>query len=139
MGLAEILGGGVGKIFKDIVGTFKLDPETKAKIEAELENHRFEIAKLEMEYDAKVQEAASRNIVAEASSASWLARNSRPFFVFMGGILIIANYLLPLVTQWTQYPMQPIALDEWFYATYSFGFGGYTYSAIRYDQMRKGK
>lgn len=138
MGLSEILGGGLGKVFKDIVGTFKLDPETKAKLEAELENHRFEIAKLEMDYDARLTEAASRNIVAEASSDGWLAKNARPLFLFMGGIVIWSNYIAALVASLANLYYVPVPIPEEIYWLYGSGFLGYV-GARSWEKFNKFK
>jgi len=135
--LDTILGGGIGKIVKDVIGTFKLDPAVKAQIEAEVDARAHELAILDRQYETKLLEAqtkeaeiASANIRAEAAADSWMGKNSRPFFLFAGAVTIMANIWIPLISQLTARPIQPLELGEWFYGTFTLGFGGYTYSRM---------
>ena len=135
--LDSIIGGGVGKLVKDVIGSFRLDPAVKAQIEAEVDARGFELAKIDREFEAKLlaaqtreAEIASENIRAEAAADSWMSKNSRPFFLFAGAVTIMANIWIPLISHLTARPIQPLELGEWFYGTYTLGFGGYTYSRM---------
>lgn len=135
--VTTILGGGIGNLVKEVVGSFKLDPEVKAKIDAAVVEHAHELEVLDRQYEARLLEAqtkeseiASANIRAEAAADSWMSKNSRPFFLFAGAVTIMANIWIPLISQLTVRPIQPLELGEWFYGTFTLGFGGYTYSRM---------
>jgi len=51
--LSQLLTGGLGKLVKDVVGTFKLDPEKKAELEAILDANEHEIKMKEYELVVK--------------------------------------------------------------------------------------
>ena len=106
MGLLEtIIGGGVGKLVKDVVGTFKLTPEAKAEIDKQIEEHAFELAKLDREYETKLLdvqareiEAAGANIRAEAQSGDKYTSRARPTFLYIIETILACNYILfPLI------------------------------------------
>jgi hypothetical protein len=135
--LETILGGGVGRLVKEVVGSFKLDPAVKAQIDAEVDARAHELAKIDREFEARLLDAqtkeaeiASANIRAEAAADSWMSKNSRPFFLFSGAVTIMANIWIPLISHLTSRPIQPLELGEWFYGTFTLGFGGYTYSRM---------
>ena len=60
--LETIFGGGIGKLVKDVVGTFKLTPEAKAEIDKQIEDHAFELAKLDRAYEAKLLDTQAREV-----------------------------------------------------------------------------
>ena len=138
MGIQAIIGGSIGELFKKIVGSFKLDPETKAKVELALAENEFELRKIDAELASKLADYASQNIRAEASSDSWLAKNARPFFIFGGGLTILANIWIPLISKFTLYPIAPLELSEWFYSIYGAGFLGYAYTRMMEKNTKLG-
>lgn len=126
MGLIDtVLGGGVGKFVQEVVGTFKLSPEARLEVEREIASRAHELAKLDLEMEAKVAEIASSNIRAEAASDSWLAKNSRPLFIFIGSITIWVNVLIPMISQISGRALPIIEIPEAAYWLYGSGFLGY--------------
>jgi hypothetical protein len=65
IGIGDIVGGGFGKLFKDIVGSFKLDPTEKAKIEAEIDQRAWELKAREQEANLKIAEEISKQVTAQ--------------------------------------------------------------------------
>ena len=102
MGLLEtIVGGGVGQLVKTVFGTFKLSPEAKAEIDKQLEDHKFELEKLDRQYESKLLdaqtkeiEAAGANISAEAQSGDKFTSRARPTFLYICYVILINNYML---------------------------------------------
>lgn len=106
MGLLDsIFGGGIGKLFKDVVGSFKLSPEAKLELDRELASHEFELAKLDREYETKLLdaqsreiEAASANIRAEAANGDHYTSRARPTFLYVCNVILAWNYIVsPLI------------------------------------------
>ena len=64
--LETILGGSVGKIVKDVVGAFKLDPTKKAEFQAAIDENAAVLAQKELELQGKIQDA----IAVEVASAA---------------------------------------------------------------------
>lgn len=131
--LETIFGGGVGKLIKDVVGTFKLSPEAKIEFEREMLVREHELALKDKELEAKLLdaqtrevEAASKTIQIEAQSQSWLPRNVRPLLLLIWGVTITANVLIPLIARFWRPEIQPLSLDEWMYVMTGIGYTGYT-------------
>ena len=103
--LDQLFSGGIGQAFKDIVGTFKLSPEDKAKFQAAIDENQKEIQLAQIALEAKAQdtvarevEAASSNIRAEAASGDKYTSRARPSFLYVMLGILSANYVLfPLV------------------------------------------
>src|SRR6266852_6180494 len=98
--LDQILGGGIGQIFKDVVGTFKLSPEDKAKFQAAIDANQKEIQLAQIALESKAQdtlaretEAASSNIRAEAASGDKYTSRARPSFIYVMLGIMAANYV----------------------------------------------
>ena len=99
--IGDILGGGLGKLVKDVVGTFKLDPGVKAQIDAEVARNNHELAIKELEIQARIEEAhtkeieaASGNIRAEAQSGDRYTSRARPSFIYVMLLILVCNYIL---------------------------------------------
>ncbi len=130
--LTNLLGGSLGEAFSKIVGAFKLSPEKKAEFEAAIKAHEFDLASKQAEleskladYQAREIEAAASIIKAEAESQSWLPRNVRPFLLLLWGVLITANFFIPLVAKFAKMDVPPLVLDPWVYKLTAIGFTGY--------------
>ncbi len=103
--LDQLLGGGIGQIFKDVVGTFKLSPEDKAKFQAAIDENQKEIQLAQLALESKAQEtlareteAAGANIRAEAASGDKYTSRARPSFLYVMLGILSANYVVfPLV------------------------------------------
>lgn len=99
--LDTILGGNLGQVVKDVVGTFKLSPEDKAKFQAAVDANQTQIqlAQIDLEKNAndamsREVEAASANIRAEATTGDKYTSRARPSFVYVVLVILIANYIL---------------------------------------------
>ncbi|SRR6266849_1506964 len=103
--LDQLFSGGIGQAFKDIVGTFKLSPEDKAKFQAAIDENQKEIQLAQIALEAKAQdtvarevEAASGNIRAEAATGDKFTSRARPSFLYiMQGILVCNYVVFPLL------------------------------------------
>lgn len=98
--LDQILGGGVGQLFKDVVGTFRLSPEDKAKMQAAIDDNQKEIALAQLTLQSKAEdtiarevEAASANIRAEAATGDKFTSRARPSFIYVMLAILSANYV----------------------------------------------
>jgi hypothetical protein len=122
--LTEIIGGGLGKLVKDVVGTFKLSPEERQKFELALAENEHEIQMKEyeltvkaMEAEAGVVEAQKAIIVAEMNQTDPYTKRARPTIVYAGLLAIfLVNIILPYVSYFTKAVVPPIALpaDFWY-------------------------
>lgn len=100
--LAAITGaGGLKDLILGVLDRIKMNPEEKAKLQAQLEDHAFELSKLEAEYRkieeenrAKEIEAAGANIRAEAQSGDKFTSRARPLFLYVGNFIILWNYVI---------------------------------------------
>jgi len=138
MGIVGILSQAVGlkDLVLGVIDRFKLPPEERAKVEFALQQQEFELKKLELEIEAKLADTASANLRAEAASASWLAKNCRPFFIFNAGLAVVANVWLPLISQFTPRPITALPIPDDFYWLFGAGFLGYV-GARSWEKMGK--
>ena len=133
--LNAIIGGGIGKLVKDVVGTFKLSPEAKSEIDKQFEDHRFELEKLDREYETKLLdaqtkeiEAASANIRAESSSGDAYTSRARPTFLYLMYCILGWNYMLiPLLQFVTGKPPALIDLPADLLTLFGAGYLGYVH------------
>jgi len=111
--LGSIIGGSLGTVFKDIVGSLKLDPAKKAEFQAALAENEQILKIKEAEFQAKLLETqtreievASANIRAEATSGDKYTSRSRPSFMYMMLALMLCNYVIfPIINrQVIEYP-----------------------------------
>ena len=127
MGFLSAISGSLG--LKDLVlgvlDRIKLAPEEKAKVQLALAGQEHELKKMEAELEARLADAAGANIRSEAASDGWLAKNSRPAFIFGAGMTIIANIWIPLLAQFTPKTVQMLNIPEPFYWLFGSGFLGY--------------
>lgn len=127
--LAQILGGGVGQLFKDIVGSFKLSPEKEAELLKLAEENKqalllkqAELEKLAEEARIREIEAASRNIVSEASSGDKFTSRARPMFMYVVNVILVWNYIAVPMFKGT-----PLVLPEplfWLFGSCVLGYTG---------------
>ena len=133
---SEIIGGNLGKLVKDVVGTFKLPPEEKLKFEQMIEANAHEIQLKEyeltvkaMEAETKLVEAASSNIRAEAQSGDKYTSRARPTFFYLFYVILAFNYVFLPITQMVKgislEDLKPIAFPEIMWEVFVAGFLGY--------------
>ena len=99
--IKELFGGSLLDGVKGIIGQFKLSPEKKAELEALFETQKFELAKIEAEYEAKLLDHESRIVETvnatmreEAKSEHWLQWAWRPIVGLTFSGVIINNFIL---------------------------------------------
>lgn len=103
--LDQILGGNIGQLFKDVVGTFKLSPEDKAKFQAAIDENQTQITLKQMDMEKAAAQAVSDET--KASLAAYQAEQTqddgftkhwRPTFGYMVTLLLFWNYaIVPLL------------------------------------------
>ena len=123
--IQDIIGGGTLDAVSKIIGQFKASPEDKAKLQQLVEQNTATFKLADLEAQVKLNDIAGQNIRADAQASSWLAKNSRPFFIFGGSIMIFFNYMIPTITSVFHYPITPVSLPDWFWKTFTAGFLGY--------------
>jgi hypothetical protein len=127
--LDTLIGGNLGQLVKDVVGTFKLDPEKKAEFAAAVDANQAALQSKQLDLEAKLQdtlarevEAASQNIRAEASSGDKYTSRARPSFLYMMIGLLGVNYVaFPLLK------MAPIQFPDalfWLFGSCMLGYTG---------------
>lgn len=145
--LAEILGGGLGKLVKDVVGTFKLDPTKKAELEAavdanahEIQMKEYELTVKAMDAESKAIEAASKNIQAEAASGDKFTSRARPTFMYLFYIILAFNYIILPICQMPKVGvmgLKPIEFPDILWEVFVAGYLGYT--GVRTFEKYSGK
>lgn len=126
--LDTILGGNIGELFSKIIGAFKLSPEKAAELVSLKETHEVELAKLQLEMEARVQEAitheveaASANIRAEATTGDKYTSRARPTFLYLMYVILACNYIVfPAIGR----PL--IAFPEALFWLFGSGYLGYS-------------
>lgn len=127
--LDTILGANLGQVFKDVVGTFHLDPEKKAEFQAAVDANQAQLALKQLDLEAKADEtlsreveAASANIRAEASSGDKYTSRARPSFIYIMLGILLANYVaFPILK------MPPIQFPDalfWLFGSCMLGYTG---------------
>lgn len=142
--LGTLLGGGVGKLVKDIVGTFKLSPEAKLEFEREIaaREHELRLKDYELEArlietQAKEVEIASANIRAEAATGDKYTSRARPTFLYLFYTILSWNFIvLPIIQMASKQPIQPILFPEELVWLFGSGYLGYT-GARSWDKWKK--
>ena len=102
MGLWDsIIGGGVGKLVKDVVGTFHLSPEAKLEFEREIAAKEHDLARKDKELEGRVMDLqsteieAARDVVkAELATGDKYTSRARPTFVYVVLGVIVHNYVI---------------------------------------------
>lgn len=143
--------GGIKELVLGVLDRIKLNPEEKAKIQAQMDQNSFELAKLDAELRQKQAdqvaaeiETASANIRAELATGDRYTSRMRPTLGYVVYAVVIFNFiLLPVVQLIRGVPMSPLELPGDLY--WLFGAGYLGYSGFRsldkgsFDWARKGK
>ncbi len=127
--IASIATGGLKDLVLGVLDRVKLNPEEKARVEAQLDQNEFELQKMEMElkskeqdYVAKEVEAASANIRAEAQSGDRYTSRARPTFLYLVNAILAWNYIIVPLFHHT-----PLDLPEplfWLFGSVVLGYTG---------------
>jgi hypothetical protein len=134
--IGTILGSNLGQMFKDIVGTFKLDHDKKAELEKAIDDNEqaikmkeFELTVRTMELEKTAIETASANIRAEAQSGDKFTARARPTFLYLFYVILAFNFIVLPVTQMIGGYGQNLKLIEFpqiMWEVFVAGFLGYT-------------
>lgn len=134
--IADILGGGLGELVKDIVGSFKLDPQVKAQVEEQIEAHQDELQEKEMELNAQLNATAGENIRVEQQSNDKYVTRARPSWAW-GGLGIIAwNYCVMPFLHACGLNAAPIVLPDAFWWTVGTVVTGYVFNRTAQEIMQ---
>lgn len=127
--IADIVGGGLGTLVKDVVGTFKLDPAKKAEFQAAIDENAAQLALKQLELQEKMQasldievQTASANIRAETGSADRFTSRARPMFMYVVEFILLWNYVVVPIFKQT-----PVTLPEalfWLFGSMVLGYTG---------------
>lgn len=104
--ISSVIGGGFGKLFKDVVGSFKLDPTKKAELEAVIDEHEAEFKLKELEINGRIQEAVMNQVTAQIEvnkleaqgnlyQASW-----RPTVGYICCLALLFQFFLRPILAW---------------------------------------
>jgi hypothetical protein len=129
--ISEILG--VKDIVLGVLDRIKLSPEKKAEIELQMQNHAFDLQKMDIELESKLADAASKNIVAEASSGDKFTSRARPLFMYVVNFILVWNYIIVPI-----FHHEPLALPEplfWLFGSCVLGYTG----ARTWEKIYSGK
>lgn len=125
--LAGAFGGNIGDSVAKIVGLFKVPPE-------QMEEHRFELEKIQAELVAKQLDAASlevqaasANIQAEAKSGDKYTERSRPTFIYLCELILFFNCVaVPIYQALTHQTLTVLAMPHEMYWLFGSCILGYT-------------
>lgn len=154
---ATIATGGVSDRILAAIGE-KVSPAARLELEdaAKDGETRRELAKIESTERVEVAKSAASIIIAEAQSDNWLAKTARPGSIWATTILIVLNYLIPLLTNnvirlralwienWHEVDlsslptMKPEEIPAALFGVWATSIGGYIWSrrAEKRDQIR---
>lgn len=118
--IGDIVGGGLGKLVKDVVGTFKLDPAVKAEIEAKIDERDAEFRAKEQEINFKLAEAVNAQVSAQIEVNKVEAQGNlyqsswRPTVGYICCLALLFEFFIRPIMAWGssiwQWPAPP-ALD----------------------------
>lgn len=125
--LTGVFGGNIGDGVAKIVGLFKVSPEL-------VEQHRFELEKIQDELIQKQLDAtslevqsAAANIQAEAKSGDKYVERSRPTFIYLVEFILFFNCIaVPIYQTLTRQPLAVLVLPHELYWLFGSCILGYT-------------
>lgn len=134
--LEEILGGGVDKLFKDVVGEFHLSKEDQAKFQQAIDDNATAIKAKQLDLQGKLDATISAETTAaldaykaEQTSDDGYTKHWRPTFGYMVILLLFWNYaIVPMLGK--PPVILPDRLFEMFGALLLVAIGGRTFEKI---------
>ena len=114
MSFFKVLGGMIGPV-TELVDNLHTSEEERLQIKAKLFEMQTGIAKQTLDYEARLVEAQTKVITAEAQGASWMQRNWRPITMLTFLALVVADTF-----GLTEFRLAP---DAW--TLLQIGLGGY--------------
>lgn len=114
-----------------LIDNLTFSGEEKAKAKLAVLNLQVDLATKALDYEARLIEAQSKIITAEAQGESWLQRNWRPLTMMVFTTIVAWNYILaPSIAYlfsafgWTS-PPPPLAIADGMWDLLKLGIGGY--------------
>ena len=125
--LEQLFGGGVGKLVKDVVGTFKLSPEAKLEFDAKMEANQqairlkeYELEEKAMEATQSIVDAQKSVIVAEMGQGDNYTKRARPTLVYAGlGFIFLNHVFCPMFAFFTGRAIPNMNLPGEFWTAWS--------------------
>jgi hypothetical protein len=103
--LDTLLGGGLLGQVKGIIGSFKLDPEKKAEMQAVVDDNAAKFRLAELDLESKIQEQISAQVIAQIAvneadaKGNWYQSGWRPSTGYVCVIGLLYEFLIqPLLT-----------------------------------------
>lgn len=151
MGFGDIIKGigealnpidGVVQGVKDVIGTFKMDPIEKAKLDMAVMQLEIQAAQAKREAQHKieqlyVQDVASlrEQVKAEISSEDPWVRRARPAFFWMIYAILGFNYILLPTAALFGSGLKPIEYPYEMWVVFGSAYLGYAYMRSRFDKQ----
>lgn len=106
--------------------------EERGQIRLSLIQAQIGMAEQVLDYEARLAEAKSKIIIAEAQGQSWLQRNWRPLIMTIFGVVIAWNYVVVDIATWgfaiftpSTPPPPRVPTPEGLWTLLQIGIGGY--------------
>lgn len=106
----------------DLVGKFSDNSEKKAELSSAVSQAQIAVGGKILEYESKIADLQSANIIAEVNSTSWITKSWRPITALCFVAIVVFNY----VGSAFGLKIPPIDPDMW--AVIKIMIGGYTIS-----------
>lgn len=137
--LSDILGGSLGTVLKDVIGSFKADPTVKLQMEQALAQNQMLLQEKEMALNQSLNEIAGQNIRAESSSGDKFVTRARPAWAWAGLGIIAWNYcMMPFAgifaAHWS-ITVKPVDLPDAFWWTVGTVVTGYVFNRTVQEVM----
>lgn len=136
LSIQGILGNSLGDVIKNIIAEFRVTPDVKAQLEAQLAEKQLDIAQQEMDINAKLNDIAGQNIRAEQESGDKYVTRARPSWAW-GGLCVVAwNYCVMPCLQAAHVGAGPVNLPDAFWWTVGTVVTGYVFNRTAQDIMQ---
>jgi hypothetical protein len=110
----------------DLIDELHTSADEKATAKVALLSAQADVVSNVLDYEARLAEAQTKVIVAEAQGTSWLQRNWRPLIMLTFGFVVLWNFVVaPLATWVSGHPVPQLEMTAGFWTLLSVGIGGY--------------
>ena len=125
---AQLFSGQLGDLIKGIISEFHMDPETKAKYEAQLAQIQQQAILGDQQLEAKLAETAGANIRAEQTSGDKYTVRARPTVLYVVLAILVANLVIfPILSYASNRTFVQINLPDallWLFGSIILGYTG---------------
>lgn len=110
----------------DVIDELHTSAEEKATAKLAILSAQADVVSNVLDYEARLAEAQTKVIVAEAQGTSWLQRNWRPLIMLTFGFVVLWNFVLAPLGTWISGSSVPqLEMTAGFWTLLSVGIGGY--------------